>query len=388
MTSERVRKCKIRARMAATGEPFTVAARVLDGDTVSFMRSGWSQSAWVRLLPVQSLTLEVIISTATARNQDGTLHQLISRHPARIFDLPEGADTLLTWDDDKTDEQTHSLRQQAQAAFHSAVTQTGRFVPSTVVELAELLSELGVYQRISTPNGVHQWRAQTDIPAAGDVLPLPPEWIALEDDVRWRTVTAHLALDLSDYFRQHGRPAQLNTTVQRMSIDYGQSIERVRDALDGMIYRNWLTVQRRDLTINRDELRQLPDHARITLIFDWSECDRRYDTEADDIELDDENIDDKNLSDLRWGTSPWAAFLSITENPQISEDSLSDFAHLPFRVKKPDGGTTVLSLDEMAAARCMSHTATAQVLRGLEQNNLLRWSKEHQYAELIEPNRA
>ncbi|MCA1705818.1 MAG: DUF6042 family protein [Actinobacteria bacterium] len=98
------------------------------------------------------------------------MRELISR--AGIPDLPQGVDTILTWDKGDSDEETHALRQRAAAAFHAAVIQTGQPVPVTVSELASLLTELGVYQHTGHPNGVHRWRADADLPAVGDVLPL------------------------------------------------------------------------------------------------------------------------------------------------------------------------------------------------------------------------
>jgi Family of unknown function (DUF6042) len=379
MTSERARKRKIRARMAVTGEPFTVAARALGGDTVSFIRTGWGRSGWTRLLPLQSLTLETIISTATIRGQNGTLQELISRHVAGIHDLPQGVDTVLTWDDGDSDEQTDALRQRAKAAFHATVVKTGRSVPTTVAELAGLLTEVGVYQHISEPNGVHRWRAETDVPLVGDVLPLPFEWAAHEDNVRWRTVTARAAFGLSDHFRQRGRIARLDTTIERLGTDCATSTESVRNALDGMVYRNWLIVQRHEVSVDRGDLRQLPDHARIVLVLDWAALD---DGRVEEID-DEEDID---LSNIVWSASPWTVYQHVSQDPQISSSTLAVLSQLPFQAKKSDGSKFLTCLDEIAVSQGMSVKVAVDALGQLEQAGLVRWDTDHQHLEIVGPD--
>jgi hypothetical protein len=329
------------------------------------------------------MTLEMIVSTATVNGQDGTLQELISRHVAGIRDLPQGADTVLTWDDSDSDEETHELRARAKSAFQTALAETGRSIPTTVAELASLLAELGVYQHTSQPNGVHRWRAGEDLPNVGDVLPLPSEWIEQEDHVQWRTVTAYPACELSDHLRAHGRPARLDTSIERLATDCAQPPEWVRDALDGMVYRGWLVVLRHDLSANRSDIHRFPEHARITLVLDWAVLDHSNDEKTDD-ETDDEEID---LSTIRWSSSPWATYRNISQDPRISKDTLKVLSNLPFRIKKSNGsGASLPCLDEIAASQAMSINTTIDALHRLEQAGIVWWDADHQRMVIAGPD--
>jgi hypothetical protein len=54
VTTNRARKRMIRARMAVTGEPYTVALRAVASGSPGYWRSDWFSSAWMRLLPVHA----------------------------------------------------------------------------------------------------------------------------------------------------------------------------------------------------------------------------------------------------------------------------------------------------------------------------------------------
>ncbi|MCA1605303.1 MAG: hypothetical protein LC775_07505, partial [Acidobacteria bacterium] len=209
--------------------------------------------------------------------------------------------------------------------------------------------------------------------------PLPSEWVAQEDDVLWRTVTAQPACDLSDHLRQHGRPARLDTSIERLATDCAVSPEWVHDALDGMIYRGWLFVQRRNLSVDRGEIRQLPEHARITLVAAWPRLDDGRNEKSDDEESDNEDID---LSKIQWRASPWVVYRSVSQDSGIAEDTLKVLSNLPFRVKNPDGGKGLACLDELAVAQGMSINMVVDALRNLEQASLVRWNADHQHVDV------
>ncbi len=131
-------------------------------------------------------------------------------------------------------------------------------------------------------------------------------------------------------------------SIERLATDCAKSSEWVRDALDGMVYRGWLVVLRQDLSADRGAIRQFPEHARITLVLDWALLDHSHDEKIDD-ETDNEEID---LSTIRWSSSPWAVYRSISQDPQISKDALKVLSNLPFRAKNSDGGASLPSFDQ------------------------------------------
>jgi hypothetical protein len=61
MVTDRIRKKKIRAHMAATGDTYLRAARAIDGADSSYGRNQWMDSAWPRLLPLaEAMHLEFL----------------------------------------------------------------------------------------------------------------------------------------------------------------------------------------------------------------------------------------------------------------------------------------------------------------------------------------
>jgi hypothetical protein len=185
MTRDKARKRAIRYRMVVAAEAYSVAARHAGLGGASYLRRDWHDSGWQRLLPTGAMLIEAAVGTATVREIDGTLEDLIARLGyAGTISLPYGLDAPLTWVEHDADEETRGLCEQARAAFHTAVAATGRPVPTTIGELAALLAELGVYQHTATADGMHRWRSEADLPPMVDVLPLPRAWV--EHEVMWR----------------------------------------------------------------------------------------------------------------------------------------------------------------------------------------------------------
>lgn len=255
MVNDRARKKRIRAHMVATGQPYLQASREIDASGYSYMRTAWSNSAWPRLMPREAMNLEVVIGTASVLNQDGDLVQLVADHPASN-QFPDGVDTALTWQDNEADEESTSLRRQAQAAFTAAVTALGRPVPTTVAGLADLLAEVGVYEHTRALDGTDQWRAPLTIPDPMDVLPLPADWVEREDRVRWSTRTSGPAMALGRSLRAHQGRDQVDTTLQRLASEADMPIGAVRVGLDGLMYRFGMVVLRQGKPLDRPRPRR------------------------------------------------------------------------------------------------------------------------------------
>lgn len=371
MVSDRARKKKIRAHMAATGQSFLRSARELDGVDYSYLRTAWSNSAWPRLMPLEAVHLEVVIGTASVLNQDGDLAKLVANHPAS-HQFPDGVDTVLIWQDsDDLDPDTVALQRHAKASFNAAASALGRPVPTTVAGLADFLAAVGVYQHTQAADGTHQWRAPNEIPDPLDTLPLPADWIEHEEHVRWNK-NAGPAIALRRALQAHRGRDQVDTTLQRLAAEADMSVHAARAGLDGLMFRFGLVVLRHGSRLERRDLTALVEHARIGLVIDWTSSDFA-------VDLDNEHDDEMQMV---WEGAPWLIYRNIANDSRIPENSRDLVGYMPFAIGQPDGSTFPTCLAGMAAEQALSIDATVSSLVELETVGLLRWRVDRQLAEL------
>lgn len=370
MTRDKARKQAIRYRMVVTAEAYSVAARRVGLGGASYLRRDWYDSGWQRLLPTGAMLIEAAVGTATVREIDGTLEDLIAGLGyAGTVSLPNGLDAPLTWVEQDADEETRRLREQAQAAFHTAVAATGRPAPTTIGELAALLAELGVYQHTATADGTHRWRSEADLPPMVDVLALPQTWVEHEEGVQWLTRTGPAAYGLQAHLRERGRPAVLATTLERLATDSGVSPAAVRDSVEGLLFDGCVTVHRSGKIVEGAELTKLAVHARITLTFDWPRLDHRW-AAADD--------DEGTPSEVRWMSSPWACYRGIVNDPGISAEAGRVIAYLPFMLAQANGESLTTTLAETAATQGISVASAVDAFFELEGHGAVRWDGSRQ----------
>lgn len=375
MTKNRALKRMVRARMSITGEPYSLALRVLTDGRPGYWRSDWFNSGWMRLLPVQATPLEIAVTTATVHGAPGTLERALADSPASI-DLPDGASTSLTWSSVDDDADTAALRTAARKAFESALHDRDLAVPTTVAELAVTLAEVGIFERVSVGRERIGWRSPEDLPEPSDILCLPDSWLEREDHVRWRTTTSLPADTLRRDLFEAGQPQQLQTTIDALAELCSASPEQIRDGLDGLLYRGWATTSRHGRTLDRRQLAGLPGHARFQLdVTVW--------TRVDDVDDADEGLD---LSTLRWQASPWSIYRVVAASGRVSDDAIRVLAELPFEMTKPTGGTFVTTLGSVAAEMAMSVPGAAKALSELDDARWLTWDGSSQLAKL-EANR-
>ena len=437
MRHNRARKQAVKARMAVTGETYAQANRTLNDDGgYSYMRNRWSRSSWPRLLPVQAMTLEMVIGTATLTDRDGDLPALFAAHAA-IAMYPDGANTILTWRDhdhdeagdqdgepdggrDKDaglDERDRALVDRTRATFTTAVLDSGRTVPTTLADLAELLAGLGVYQHTRSGTGAHRWRTPEQFPDPTEVLPMPAEWLEREEQIRWLGSTNRpavaLARSLQDRDQRDGgrhRGGQVgsrsyDTTLQQLAAGADMPVEVARDGLDGLMYRAKMIVQRRGAVLQRPDIAFLAEHARIRLVVDWSTADLTGDDNLaldlhgalddllddlpDDAALDDVDVDDAALesrpavmdSKVVWDGPPWRIYRNIAADPRVG-NSVAVLGLMQFSFQQVDSDTFRTCLAVMAGEGGTSIGATAAALTQLEDAGLLHWHHDRQTAEL------
>lgn len=370
MGDDRARKKKVRALMAVTGQGFTRAARDLDAGEPAFMRTGWGTSAWARLLPREAMDLELVIATASVFDHDGELAQLIAASP-NSGSFPRGVDTGLTWwGPDETDSGVAELREHAQATFAAAVTASGKAVPTTVADLADLLAALGVYHHTRTERGRSRWRVVPELPDIRDVLPLPQDWIDSEDNIRWIARIAGPALALRRALLVHRGCDQVDTTLQRLAAEADLSVRDVRAGLDGLLYRFPVVVVRHGTSLDRRSLATLPEHARISLVVDWASTEFAADTgdaAGDHIQVN-------------WPSAPWHAYRMVAAQ-DVPDKTRELVGYLPFGLGST-GATTSTFLAALAAEQRTTVEATVESLIELEVAGLVRWDAEAQRAEM------
>jgi hypothetical protein len=84
MTKNHAYERRIRARMAVTGEPCSVAMRALADGRPGYWRSAWFNSGWKRLLPCRPLGWEIAVTTATVHGVHSSLEVVLADSPASI----------------------------------------------------------------------------------------------------------------------------------------------------------------------------------------------------------------------------------------------------------------------------------------------------------------
>lgn len=373
MRNNRARARQVRTHMAATGQPFTLASRALEHDGSSYLRTGWSGSGWSRLLPLQAMSLEMVIVTATVTGQDGDLATLLAAHPVSTR-TPDGVHTALTWQDrDDVDDEDIELARHAQDTFVTAVAASGRPVPTTLVGLADLLADLGVYRHTLTSTGTHRWRTPVELPDPAEVLALPVDWTDREDQIYWVAHTHRPAAALARSLQtrhhdaRHGRDT-LDTTLQRLGADAEMPVDVVRDGLNGLMYRTGLTVLRRGVALQRRDLAAVAEHARIQLVVDWPAIESTLG-------------DPDETEEVMWGGPPWRIFRNVADDARVTEHAFV-VGLMEFRIRKPTGGTLLTCLNMMAQESGASVGSLASSLVELEEAGLLRWRTDEQVAEL------
>ena len=183
--------------------------------------------------------------------------------------------------------------------------------------------------------------------------------------MQWSTRTGPAAYGLQAHLRERGRPAALETTMERLAAESGASPAAVRDGIEGMLFAECVTVHRKDEIIDRANVTRLAVHARITLTIDW--------IRLDDLWTATNNDDDSAPSDVRWEGSPWACYRGIASRPNISAEAAQVIAYLPFTMMNVSGESSTTTLAETAAAQGISVASAVDALFELESKGALQW---------------
>lgn len=368
MRHDRARQRKIRVLAERTGLPFGKAARLHDAGGVSCTRSDWTSSGWHRLLPPIAFSLEMLIATATQADADGDLDDLIAAHPVLAEQLPDRGATPLLWHEPgRESAELERRRDQAREALRNALASRGLTMPTTLRELADLLAQLGVYHHTRGIDGRHQWRA-LQLPVV-DLLDLPAEWIAAENDARWLMVTSTPAVHLHRALAHSERVPTIPTTIDRLASDVDATAAEVRLGLEGLLYQGVLTVGRHGAVLDSRQVREVPGHARIDLQMDLD----RLPAPDDSADTEEEMV--------CWNGSPWSVYRAVAADSRIPEDALEVLSFVPFVKSTPDGRMSTTCLAQFAASSGGPMSDVVESLFVLEVNGFIRWNDTKQRVE-------
>ncbi|WNV84719.1 DUF6042 family protein [Umezawaea sp. Da 62-37] len=221
---------------------------------------------WSRLLPPSGLLHAM--AKATTRGITGDLETVLG-HDA----LSSGPDDRISWlDDEEYDDipadvqsEQNELDRQNQNFFETVMADSGRAIPVTTRQLADLLVDLGVLVH-DMGVGVEVWRIATTVPRPSDVLTLAAEWTRKQE----LQAAAPVASTLIGLFEDRQK-TEMNTTIDRLAEDCREDGDNVRPGLMSLTSSGDVTVLRRgkDTSVGEVDLSVVPSHARMTILVNW-----------------------------------------------------------------------------------------------------------------------
>jgi hypothetical protein len=159
--------------------------------------------------------------------------------------------------------------------------------------------------------------------------------------------------------------------VQRLADEASTDGPAIRDALADITHDGTVRVQRFMRYVEPADIDHLAEHARITLLIDWSR-----DADEDDLE------NDIDLQNLRWSGPPWEVYQNVAEQKKVSSKAVEVLGSLPFAVRYPNGNTISHSFAQAAIEQRISVPAAALAMQELAQHGLLIWNDDRQEVQL------
>ena len=185
------------------------------GDVV--LDGTWMCSGWRFVLPQQATGLHMLVATATDRNLDGTLDELVEQLGAGWFDyFTGGLDCRVRWShpEDERDRVESEAGERARRECLAAFSLAGIVLPSTVRELARSMAELGI---ITVSPDASCWRTVEWPPMPEDALPVSREFQDAENRRRWLKLQEPNALELLNVLPIDDRATTSIIELQRLT---------------------------------------------------------------------------------------------------------------------------------------------------------------------------
>ena len=156
----------------------------------------WMCSGWQFVLPQQATGLHMLVATATDRDLDGSLDELVEELGAGWFDyFTDGLDCSVRWTHpiDARDQVEVDAGERARRECLAAFSLAGIVLPGTVGELATTMAELGIF---TASHDGGRWRTVAWPPMPEDALPVSEEFRDTESRRRWLKLQEANALRL------------------------------------------------------------------------------------------------------------------------------------------------------------------------------------------------
>jgi hypothetical protein len=250
----------------------------------------WWTSGWNAFLPRQGLFLHMVVATATQRETDGDFTALVDDLGADIFNRDTGGLSGPIWwsfpDEEDPDPEQIAMDAASQHEFETTMARAGRPLPATVLELVDLMVDLGIFVR-SNEDGVERWRSPQPLPLTAEALPVSPEFAARQDEHRWeelheasaQTLIRH-AIDALDC------PERIDTTLTRLAVDVGLDVADVRFGLANLSGSGFSLVDKATDTPQDPET--VEEVRPITVSIDWERFnEQRFSIQFDPPEGED-----------------------------------------------------------------------------------------------------
>ena len=167
-----------------------------DGGGDLVLDGTWMCSGWQYVLPQQATALHMLVATATDRDLDGTLDELVEELGIAWFDyFTDGLDCSVRWTHplDAGDSVEAAAGERARRECLTAFSLAGIVLPSTVRELATTMAELDIF---TVTNDGSRWRTVAWPPMPEDALPVSTEFRDAESRRRWLKLNEPNALQL------------------------------------------------------------------------------------------------------------------------------------------------------------------------------------------------
>jgi hypothetical protein len=240
-----------------------------DDDGGVAMATDWWDSGWERFLPRQAIILHMVVATATVREVDGPLDDLVGLLGPNGFVLRTGGfDAPLWWSfpDEKPAAEQLELDRRTQARFEATLAAAGRDLPRTVRDLASLMAELGVFDH-TVVDGVHRWRSPETLPLVAERLPVPDDFAADEDRFRWASIHEAAAQAVIRYIHAVGRPDAIRTSLAELATAVELELDDVRFGLAVLVDDGDFSLL--DATGGLVDPETVSDGKHVTLAVDW-----------------------------------------------------------------------------------------------------------------------
>lgn len=233
-------------------------------DTAGRLMGDYLQCGWMRHLPRNAFTIYEAVLWLDADDvpgeiEDQALASWVGELLGGIGGLHAGV-----WDEQEAELLRHpdpdeeELLAAAKAKLARAAA-ASRMTVKTNADLIHLMRRIGVIER-TEDDGVVRWRSADPLPLPDERLPLSPEEVAAEDELRWARIHYDNAQSIIRLFVD-GDLDRLPTTLAALAKRLELTVESMREAI-------LVLLDEGDFTASAD-VERIENHQPFELSVDW-----------------------------------------------------------------------------------------------------------------------